>query len=118
MTKRIRDLSRVVFAWKIFPMNIPCILQKSNETEVTRHFYRVSTSQYHRPEIAVIPCALTLNNILKIISLKNKQVKHMVDSNKNKNLIYEINLTVAGFANSARTMIWCSELNFRFENIQ
>ena len=42
----------------------------------------------------------------------------MVDSNKNKNLIYETNLTNVGFANSTRTMIWCAIFDFRFENIQ
>ena len=42
----------------------------------------------------------------------------MVDSNENKNLIYETNLTDVGFANSARTMIWCPVVDFRFELIQ
>ena len=42
----------------------------------------------------------------------------MVDSNKNKNLIYETNLTNADFANSARAMIWCPAFDFRFENIR
>ena len=60
---------------------------------------------------------LILNNIFKTLSLKNKQVKHMVDSNKNKNLIYQNSLTNAGFVNSARTMIWCPVVDFRFENI-
>ena len=31
----------------------------------------------------------------------------MVDSNKNKNLIYETNLSDVGFVNLARTVIWC-----------
>ena len=34
----------------------------------------------------------------------------MVDSNKSKNSIYETNLTNVGFANLARTMIWCPVL--------
>ena len=38
----------------------------------------------------------------------------MVYSNKNKNLIYEINLINVGFANSARTMIWCPVFDFIF----
>ena len=42
----------------------------------------------------------------------------MVSSNKNKNLIYETNLIDAGFKNSARTMIWCSAFDLRFENTQ
>ena len=42
----------------------------------------------------------------------------MVDSNKNKNLIFETNLTDVGFENSARTMIWCPVFNTRFKNIQ
>ena len=41
-----------------------------------------------------------------------------MDSNKNKNLIYETNLTDIGFAKSTRTMIWYPAFNFRFENIQ
>ena len=42
---------------------------------------------------------LILNNVLKILFLKNK-VKHMMYPNKNRNLIYETNLTDIGFANS------------------
>ena len=42
----------------------------------------------------------------------------MVDLNKNKNLIYETNLTDVSFANSARALIWCPVFDFRFENIQ
>ena len=42
---------------------------------------------------------LILNNVLKVLSLKNK-VKHMMYPNKNRNLIYETNLTDIGFANS------------------
>ena len=57
-------------------------------------------------------------NVFKILSLKNKQVKDMVDSNKNKNLIYETNLTDVDFANSALTIIWCPVFDFKFENIQ
>ena len=38
----------------------------------------------------------------------------VVDSDKNKNLIYETSLTNVGFANSERTRIW---FDFRFENI-
>ena len=42
----------------------------------------------------------------------------MMDSNKNRNLIYKTKLTNVGFANSARTKIWCPVFDFRFENIQ
>ena len=42
----------------------------------------------------------------------------MVDSTKNKNLIYKVNLADVGFANTTRTMIWCPVFDFRFENIE
>ena len=61
---------------------------------------------------------LILNNFFKTLSLKNKLVKHIVDSNRNKTLIYETNLTDAVFANSTRIVIWFPIFNFRFEKIQ
>ena len=42
----------------------------------------------------------------------------MMDSNKNRNLIYKTKLTNVGFANSARAKIWFPVFDFRFENIQ
>ena len=42
----------------------------------------------------------------------------MVESNKINKLIYKTNLTNVGFVDSARTMIWCTGFDFRFETIQ
>ena len=55
---------------------------------------------------------LILHNIFKIL----KSI--WWTQTKTKTLIYETNLTNVGFANSARTMIWCPVFGFRFENIQ
>ena len=54
-----------------------------------------------------------LNIFTLILRIFKILKKHMVDSNKNKNLICETNLTNVGFANSAPTMIWCAVFDFK-----